>query len=161
MLRAGGVVRQANYPMDVARRAWKVVARKYPGQFLIPNPVNPRERIAINPFVGVERVRGKGTTEPATRAEAYALAEALADLGHPTLGAAALICYEWLQRPENVLAGKIAWTDYRPAHHPAAVRIDHHKTRKKIWQPLEDETGPLYPEIEAFFAQLPRLASLS
>jgi len=29
MLRAGGVVRQANYPIDVARRAWKVVSRKY------------------------------------------------------------------------------------------------------------------------------------
>jgi hypothetical protein len=53
------------------------MARKYPGQLLIPNPVNPRERIAINRFVGVE--------------------------------------------------------------------------------PPEDEKGPLYPEIEAFFAQLPRL----
>src|SRR5262245_48534990 len=57
MLRVGGVVRQANYPIDVARRAWKVVARKYPAQFLIPNPLNPRERISLNPFVGVERVR--------------------------------------------------------------------------------------------------------
>ena len=54
-----------------------MVARKYPGQLLIPNPVNPRECIAINRFVGGE--------------------------------------------------------------------------------PLEDEKGPLYPEIEAFFAQLPRL----
>jgi hypothetical protein len=92
MLRAGGAVRQANYPLDVARRAWKAVARKYPAQFLIPNSVNPRERMALNPFVGVERVRGEGTTEPASRAEAYALAEALAGIGHPTLGAAALIC---------------------------------------------------------------------
>ena len=122
MLRAGGAVRQANYPIDVARRAWKVVARKYPAQFLIPNPTNPSERMALNPFVGVERVRGEGTTEPASRLEAYALAETLAGVGHPTLGAAALICYEWLQRPENVLAGKISWTDYRPAHHPLAVR---------------------------------------
>lgn len=157
MLRASGAVRQANYPIDVARRAWKVVARKYPAQFLIPNPTNAKERMALNPFVGVERVRGEGTTEPASRAEAYALAETLAGIGHPTLGAAALICYEWLQRPENVLAGKISWTDYRPAHHPLAVRIDHHKTKKKIWQPLEDEGGRLYPEIEAFLMRLPRL----
>jgi hypothetical protein len=157
MLRAGGAVRQANYPIDVARRAWKVVARKYPAQFLIPNPTNPRERMALNPFVGVERVRGEGTTEPASRIEAYALAETLAGIGHPTLGAAALICYEWLQRPENVLAGKISWTDYRPAHHPLAVRINHHKTKKKIWQPLEDDGGQLYPEIEAFLASVPRL----
>ena len=157
MLRAGGAVRQANYPIDVARRAWKVVARKHPAQFLIPNPLNPRERVALNPFVGVERVRGDGTTEPASRVEAYALAEALAQMGHPALGAAALICYEWLQRPENVLAGKISWPDYRPSHHPLAVRIDHHKTKKKIWQPLEDEQGRLYPEIEAFLARVPRL----
>ena len=75
MLRAGGAVRQANYPIDVARRAWKVVARKYPAQFLIPNPLNPRDRISLNPFVGVERVRGDGTTEPASRVDAYALAE--------------------------------------------------------------------------------------
>jgi hypothetical protein len=105
MLRRGGAVRQANYPIDVARRAWKVVARRYPGQFLIPNPSNPRENIALNPFVGVERVYGDGTTQPATREEAYALARALANLGHAALGAAPLICFEWLQRPENVLGG--------------------------------------------------------
>jgi hypothetical protein len=134
-----------------------VVSRKYPAQFLIPNPSNPRERMPLNPFVGVERVRGDGTTEPASRSEAYRLAEALADMGHSALGLAALICYEWLQRPENVLAGKISWTDYRPAHHPFAVRIDHHKTRKKMRQPLEDENGRLYPEIEAFAARVPRL----
>jgi hypothetical protein len=34
--------------------------------------------------------------------------------------------------PEHILAGKISWTDYRPAHHSAAVRIDHHRTRKKF-----------------------------
>jgi hypothetical protein len=110
-----------------------------------------------DPFVGVERVRSEGTTEPASRADAYALAEALAGMGHPALGAAALICYEWLQRPENILAGKISWTDYRPLNHPHAVRIDHHKTKRKIWQPLEDEEGRLYPELEAFLARVPRL----
>ena len=56
-----------------------------------------------------------------------------------------------------MLAGKISWTDYRPSHDPAAVRIDHHKPRKMIWQPLEDEHGKLYPEIEAFAARFPRL----
>jgi hypothetical protein len=130
---------------------------KYPAQFLIPNPSNARERMPLNPFVGVERIRGNGTTDPASRAEAYRLADALAAMGHSALGLAALICYEWLQRPENVLAGKISWTDYRPSHHAAAVRIDHHKTRKKIWQPLEDEHGKLYPEIEAFAARVSRL----
>src|SRR5262249_54871346 len=35
--------------------------------------------------------------------------------------------------------------------------IDHHKTRKKIWQPLEDAAGQLYPELETFLARVPRL----
>jgi hypothetical protein len=68
---------------------------------------------------------------------------------HPALGAAALICFEWLQRPENVLAGKIAWTGYRPAHHPFAIQ--------KIWQPLEEEVGRLYPKLEVFLIQVPKL----
>jgi hypothetical protein len=157
MLRAGGANRQANYPIDVARRAWKVIARQYPAQFLIPNPAAPRERIPLNPFVGVERVYGHGTTEPASRHQALALAHALARLGHPSLGAAALICFEWLQRPESVLAGHLAWTDYRPPQRPRDVRIDHHKTGKKIWQPLEDNAGCLYPELEDFLSRVPRL----
>jgi hypothetical protein len=98
-----------------------------------------------------------GTTRPATREEAYALAHALANLGHPALGAAPLICFEWLQRPENVLAGAMSWTDYRPAHHPRHVRIEHWKTKKMVWQPLEDEQGALFPEIESYLSSLPRV----
>ena len=94
--------------MDAARRAWQIVARRYRDVF--PDG---------NPFVGLERVRTGGTVAPATREEAYRLAEALRDMGHAGLGAAALICFEWLQRPENVLAGWITtevgrqpWTVY-------------------------------------------------
>ena len=54
--------------------------------------------------------------------------DALEALGEPHLGAAALICFEWLQRPENVLAGSITWDDYRGSQHPKHVRIFHHKT---------------------------------
>ncbi len=134
------------------------MARTYPSEFLIPNPSNPRDRIALNPFVGLERVQSDGTTEPAGRAHAYALSEALAELGHPALGAVPIICFEWLQRPENVLAGHISWTDYRAPKNPLAVRINHHKTRRKIWQPLEDEGGQLlYPELEAYLERVPRL----
>ena len=120
-------------------------------------PCCPPRAHPLNPFVGVERVYGHGTTGPASRHQALALANALARLGHPSLGAAALICFEWLQRPETVLAGHLAWTDYRPPHRPRHVRIDHHKTGKKIWQPLEDNAGCLYPELEDFLSRLPRL----
>jgi integrase len=85
------------------------------------------------------------------------LACALKEIGEPHLGAAALICFEWLQRPENILAGKITWLDYRSAEHPNHVRIFHHKTGEVVLQPLEDDGRKLYPELEAYLADLPRL----
>jgi integrase len=78
------------------------------------------------------------------------------DLGEAHLGAAALICFEWLQRPENVLDGKITWADFRPPDRPAHVRVLHHKTGEVVWMPLEDADGPLYPELEIYLADLPR-----
>jgi hypothetical protein len=40
----------------------------------------------------------------------------------------AVICFEWLQRPENVLAGYVTWSSYRSKEHPDAIKILHHKT---------------------------------
>ena len=142
----GSRVRQANHEMDAARRAWDVVSRRY--QDVFPDG---------NPFVGLERIRTTGTVTPATRAEAYALAEALRDRDHASLGAAALICFEWLQRPENVLAGWITWPDYRPPARPNHVRIRHHKTGEMVWHPLEEDGERFYPEIEEYLATVPRL----
>ncbi len=81
----GKRVRQANLSLDIARRAWDVVHRTHPTTV-------PTE----NPWRGVLRVTTKRTKPAATRAEAYALAVALRELGEPHLGAAALICFEWL-----------------------------------------------------------------
>jgi hypothetical protein len=159
-LRKGGAVtRQANYAMDVARKAWRVVARQHPGQFMVPvETPNGRTTVAINPFQGLERTYGrKKTTIPATRDQARALAQALADIGHPALGAAALIAFEWHQRPENIIAGHLAWTDYRPADRPAAVRIFHHKTGEHVWLPLEHGARRFYPELEDWLSRVPRL----
>jgi integrase len=143
----GKRVRQANLSVDVARRAWKIVRRLY-------SHVVPPE----NPFEGILKINAKQTKAAATRAEAYALATALKAIGEAHLGAAALICFEWLQRPENVLTGKITWPDYRAADHPNHVRIFHHKTGEVVLQPLECEGRKLYPELEAYLADLPRLA---
>jgi integrase len=141
----GRRVRQANLSIDIARRAWDVVGRLHPST--VP---------AENPWRGVLRVTTKRSKPAATRAEVYALAYRLRDLGEAHLGAAALICFEWLQRPENVLDGKITWADYRPADRPGHVRVLHHKTREVVWMPLEDADGPLYPELEDYLADLPR-----
>ena len=144
----GKRVRQANISINVARRAWDVVRRLYPKT--VP---------ADNPFRGVLKEGGSKTKPAATRGEAYALAEALKSIGEPHLGAAALICFEWLQRPENVIGGEITWGDYRGESHPTHVRIFHHKTGEVVMQPLEDAERLLYPELEAYLATLPRLGT--
>jgi hypothetical protein len=142
----GKRVRQANLSIDVARRAWDVVHRLHSTAV----PVD-------NPWRGVLKVTSKNTKPAATRFEAYELATKLRELGEPHLGAAALICFEWLQRPENVLAGKMTWADYRSSEQPSLVRILHRKTGEIVWMPLEDGDGLLYPELEAYLAGLPRL----
>ena len=157
----GTVVRQANYAIDVARRAWKIVRRQHPGLFLIPvaGPDGKAARLAINPFEGVERAdHERDTATPATREQAFMFWKAAVAAGHPSIGVAALICFEWHQRPEDVRGGRITWTDYRPADRPNKVLIFHHKTRKRVWKNLEAEEGRrLYPEIEDAIATLPRL----
>lgn len=138
--------RQANISVAVARRAWAVVRRSHP-------KIVPLE----NPWKGVLKEAAGKVKPAATREEAYALAYKLREMGEPHLGAAALICFEWLQRPENVLAGKITWADYRPADRPGHVRVFHHKTGEVVWMPLEDGSGALYPELDAYLKDLPRL----
>src|SRR5690606_20518008 len=131
---------------DIARRAWSVMRRLHP-------TVVPAE----NPWRGLERVRKKEAKPAATREEAYALATALKEIGEPHLGAAALICFEWHQRPEHVRRGDITWADYRPPQRPDAVFVRHPKTGEKGWLPLSDAQGELYPEITAYLADLPKL----
>jgi len=141
--------RQAGLCVALMRRAWKVVHRLYPK--VVP---------AQNPWVGVILDGGKQEIVPATREEAFALSSAIAAEGHPHLAAVPLICFEWLQRPENVLAGHLTWSDIRPSAHPRHVRIDHHKTGEKVLQPLEDAQGPLFPELEAYLGSLLRIGIL-
>ena len=138
---------QAGYAINIARRAWNIIQPEHPK--IVPTD---------NPWAKVERMGRKGTKPAATRVEAYTLAKALKEIGEPHLGAAALIAFEWHQRPENMLAGSITWHDYRGADHPGHVRIVHKKNGEEVMLPLEDGDGQLfYPELEAYLAELPRL----
>lgn len=165
--RGGEVTRQADAAIDVARRAWSVVSRMHPGYFLVPVVIEGgrTQSLAINPFASVERARyARDTATPASREEAYALADALERIGHPALGVGALICFEWLQRPEDVRRGLLTWTDYRPATRPGHVLVWHHKTGARVWTPLDHvdsdgRTTRLYPEIEDRLAALPKLGT--
>ena len=141
--------RQGEKVVGLCARAWSVVHRLYPGVF---------NRDIPNPWRGVTKNRRTKAIKPAaTREQVYTFANAAISAGYPEAAAAAVICFEWLQRPENVLAGFIRWTDYRGRDAPTAIRIFHHKTGAIVLHPLEDEDGTLfYADAEAILAKLPR-----
>jgi integrase len=143
----GTMLRRANHTIDIAKKAWTVIQRTHPQQF-----------VTSNPFIGLTRFRSTNAIQHATRSEALALADAIRAHGHPHLALVPLICFEWLQRPENVLAGHLRWTDYRPPERPGHVRIVHHKTGVEVWHPLEAGGERFYPELEARIAELEQLA---
>jgi len=88
--------------------------------------------------------RIKATKPAATREQVYQFAKTAIAAGYPAAAAAAVICFEWLQRPENVLAGYIRWTDYRGREAPTAIRIFHHKTGAVVLHPRQDSDGTLF-----------------
>ena len=148
----GKRLRQGEKAVALCRRAWNVVRRLYPEEF---------DRTTPNTWEGVTRERRVKKKKPAvTREQVYAFAHGCIDRGFPEAAAAAVICFEWLQRPENVLAGYLRWTDYRSKDWPNAIRIEHHKTGELVWHPLEetvdDVTTKFYEDAEAILAKLPR-----
>jgi hypothetical protein len=111
-----------------------------------------------NPWRGVTKNRRTKAVKPAaTREQVYTFAKVAIEAGSPEAAAAAVICFEWLQRPENVLAGYIRWTDYRGHDAPTAIRIFHHKTGAIVLHPLQDGDGTLfYGDAEEVLAKVPR-----
>jgi hypothetical protein len=144
--------RQGEKAVALCRRAWRVVHRLHPNQF---------NRDVPNPWEGVTKQRRtKGTKAAVTRDQVYAFAWGCIEDGQPEVAAAAVICFEWLQRPENVLSGYLRWTDYRSKEWPSAIKIEHHKTGAVVWHPLEEVTDrgvvKFYEDAEAVLSHLPR-----
>jgi hypothetical protein len=148
----GARLRQGEKVISVCRHAWRVVHRLYPDLF---------DRSVPNPWQGVTKKRRLMKAKPAaTREQVYQFARGAIEAGRPEAAAAAVICFEFLQRPENVLAGYLAWPDYRGQSAPTAIKINHHKTGAVVWHPLEEATDQgtvrFYNEAEAVLATLPR-----
>jgi hypothetical protein len=144
--------RQGEKVVALCRAAWRVVQRLYPDCF---------DRDVPNPWDGVTMdQRTKATKPAASRDEVYKFAWGAIQAGRPEAAAAAVICFEFLQRPENVLAGYLAWPDYRGKETPNAIKINHHKTGAVVWHPLEETTEQgavkFYGDAEAVLAHLPR-----
>ena len=114
--------------MLLRHKARRVVHRLYQEEFNKDVP---------HPWPGVTmKTRVKLTKPAATREQVYMFAQGCIERGEVECGAVAVICFEWLQRPENVVAGHIKWTGYRTGSKPT-IRIEHHKTGAVIDHPLE------------------------
>jgi hypothetical protein len=154
--------RTAEKVVAICRHAWKVVYRLHPGLFIKPVTASDVQAQVWNPWEGVAMRRRKKASKPAaTRDDVYTFAWGAVKAGHTDAAAAAVICFEWLQRPENVLAGYVGWNDYRGKNAPTQIRIEHHKTGEMVLHPLEETVGKVrtlfYEEAEEILAHVPRL----
>lgn len=131
------------------KTCWRLMQPHHPREFRTDVP---------NPWIGVQLVSRQQQVKPAHgRDEVYAFAAKAAEMAMPELGAAAVICFEWLQRPENVLGGYVRWTDYQPG---ISIRVEHHKTGSVIRHPLSESTAEgtalFYEPAESVLVAVPK-----
>jgi hypothetical protein len=135
--------RSANAAMTACRRAWFVGQRAQ--ETRVPQ-INPFSRMGLKTRAPGQPAR---ETPTATWDELIAFRMAAKKLGHSSVGTAALLTWEWLQREEHVF-GAFEISHYRPKERPNSVKIVHPKNGEEAWWPLFDETGePLFPELMA------------
>jgi hypothetical protein len=125
----GQRLRTAEKIVLLCRKAWRAVHRFYPREF---------NRDVPNPWLGVTmRTRVKLVKPAATREQVYIFANGCVSRGEFECAAVAVICFEWLQRPENVVAGHIKSSGYRTGSSPT-IQGEHHKTGAVVAHPLEE-----------------------
>ncbi|KWV49292.1 hypothetical protein AS156_16250 [Bradyrhizobium macuxiense] len=133
--------RFANAAMTACRRAWFVGERAQEAK--VP-AINPFSRMGLK-----SRAPGRPARETptATWDELFAFRRTAKRLGYHSIGTAALLTWEWLQREEHVF-GAFEIAHYRPKERPNSVRIVHPKNSEEAWWPLFDEADePLFPEL--------------
>ncbi len=135
--------RSANAAMTACRRAWFVGQRAQETKVPV---INPFSRMGLKTRAPGQPAR---QTPTATWDELVAFRAAAKKLGYGSVGTAALLTWEWLQREEH-LFGAFEISHYRPKERPNSVKIVHPKNGEEAWWPLFDETGePLFPELMA------------
>ena len=151
LLTAGNWQRQrtAKLAMDVCRRAWSVAYRSYPAS--VP---------AENPFSNMGLSYRARKTRAATIDELNRFVAKADELGHGSIGTAALIAFWWLQREEDIFL-RLGWSHYRPSDAPDAVHIIHNKTGESVDVPLYDQDGSqLWPDLVPRLDNEPRVGTL-
>lgn len=126
----------ANHAMKSCRRAWNVVRRAEPDH--VP---------AENPFSRMGLENKSKPTPTATYEELLTFVKVCDANNRASLGTAALVLWEWLQRVEHVFSA-LEVAHYRPKERPNNALVVHPKTGEEVWLPLFDEAGAaLYPEL--------------
>jgi hypothetical protein len=100
------------------------------------------------------KTRVKLTKKAVTHRLVYAFAHGCLELNEPE-AAVAMIRFERLQRPENLIAGYVKWTGYRSGPKPT-IRVKHHKTGAIIDRPLEGDVVKFYAAAEEVLVKFPR-----
>jgi hypothetical protein len=133
--------RFANAAMTACRRAWFVGQRAQETKVPV---INPFSRMGLKKRSPGQPAR---ETPTATWDELVAFRMAAKKLGYGSVGTAALLTWEWLQREEHVF-GAFEISHYRPRERPNSVKIVHPKNGEEAWWPLFDDTGELlFPEL--------------
>lgn len=139
-----------NHAMKSCRRAWNVVQRKH--QSVVP---------AQNPFSRMGLVNVSAMVPEAKWHELQAAIAAADAMGMPSLAAAFLATWEWLQREDHIFTA-FRLEHYRPKEKPDEVYIIDPKTGESRWLLLFDKSNPrkqpvaLYPELMARMDALKR-----
>jgi hypothetical protein len=132
----GERVRTALLAMQVARRAWNAALRTKSA--LIPS---------ANPFTKMEIDYKAKTTKLFSYADLKTFVAKADEMGEFSIGTAALIAFNWLQREVDII-GRLSWSRFRPADAPDFVRIIHFKTGADFDLPLYDTDGSdLWPDL--------------
>lgn len=138
-------LRVANECMKAARRMWFLAMRAFP------------EAVASNPFVKMELEGTGGNTVAPEHGQVVAFMRKADEMGHPSMGTAAILGFELCQRAVDVRE-TIAWADYRPG---VSIRVRQSKKGGELIElPLRDAEGPLFPAVETRLAQTPKRGPL-
>jgi hypothetical protein len=90
-------LRQGEKVVGLCRKVWRIMRRLHPELFDKKHP-NPWDDFTL-------KSRTKSKKHAVSREEVYKFAWGCIKEGRPGPAAVAVICFEWLQRPENVVAG--------------------------------------------------------
>jgi hypothetical protein len=95
----GDKYRRGEKAVVYCKTAWSVIGRLYPDVMARDSQTGT----ILNPWIGVTKKKRAKNTKPAvTRTTVYQFAEAAIAAGRPEAAVAAVICFEWLQRPMSV-----------------------------------------------------------